>query len=133
MIKVKASVLDRLKLVKNMSLPSKSDVLSAIARSAGRIPFADDVVAMWFCAKDPSTPSKVRVGIVGALAYLVFPIDSIPDIVVGLGFSDDVTVLAAVLAMVASHIKPEHKEKAKAALSGKGDEPSEDMPIRPVS
>lgn len=126
------NILDRLKLVKNKTIPSKDDVVSAISRSAGKIPFADDVVAMWYCAMDASTPSKVKASIIGALAYLVLPTDVIPDIFAGLGFTDDITVLTAVLALVTTHIKPEHRERAKGTLSMKSSDPDDDMPIRAV-
>jgi Uncharacterized conserved protein len=124
-------ILDRIRLVKDKTIPSKEAVLSALSRSAGKIPFADDVVAMWYCAMDPSTPPKVKAAIVGALAYLVLPMDTIPDVVVGLGFTDDITVITAVLAIVTSHIKQEHRDRAKSALS-KTSAPDETMPIRPV-
>lgn len=126
------NILDRLKLVKDKTIPSKDDVISAISRSAGKIPFADDVVAMWYCAMDASTPSKVKASIIGALAYLVLPTDVIPDIFAGLGFTDDITVLTAVLALVTTHIKPEHRERAKDTLSMKRSDPDDDMPIRAV-
>jgi uncharacterized membrane protein YkvA (DUF1232 family) len=34
----------------------------------------------------------------------------------GLGFADDAAVLAAALRMVAAHIRPEHRDAARAAL-----------------
>lgn len=128
----KTGILDRLKMVRGMSLPTKDELLATLSRSAGKIPFADDVVAMWYCAMDKSTPSKVKVSLIGALAYLVLPLDVIPDVIVGLGFSDDITVLAAVLAMATTHIKPEHREKAKDTLSMKPHRPDADMPIKPL-
>jgi uncharacterized membrane protein YkvA (DUF1232 family) len=79
---------------------------------------------------DASTPAKVKASIIGALAYLVLPTDVIPDIFAGLGFTDDITVLTAVLALVTSHIKPEHRERAKGTLSMKRSGPDDDMPIR---
>jgi uncharacterized membrane protein YkvA (DUF1232 family) len=124
------NILDRLKLVKDKTIPSKDEVISAISRSAGKVPFADDIVAMWYCAMDASTPSKVKASIIGALAYLVLPTDVIPDIFAGLGFTDDITVLTAVLALVTSHIKPEHRDRAKETLSMKRSGPDDDMPIR---
>lgn len=132
MEKSRKRILDRLNLVKGMSLPSKDELLATLSRSAGKIPFADDVVAMWYCAMDRSTPSKVKVSIIGALAYLVLPMDVIPDVIVGLGFSDDITVLAAVLAMATTYIKPEHREKAREALSIRKPSAEADMPIKPM-
>jgi Uncharacterized conserved protein len=119
-------------MVKDSTLPSMDAVVSALSRSAGKIPFADDVVAMWYCAIDPATPHKVKVSIIGALAYLVLPLDMVPDILVGFGLSDDVTVLTAVLALVTAHIKPEHRERALETLSMKPPAPDDDVPIRPA-
>lgn len=112
-------------------LPSKEKILSAMARSAGKVPFTDDVLAMWYCARDPSTPSRVKAGIIGALAYFVLPTDLVPDVILGLGFSDDAAVLTAVLALVGSSIKPEHREKAKSRLSG-DPAPFATSPIQPA-
>jgi uncharacterized membrane protein YkvA (DUF1232 family) len=80
------------------------------------IPFADDLVAAYFCAIDPATPHRVRGILLGALAYFVLPIDAVPDFLAGIGFSDDITVLVAAIAMVRSHITPAHREAAKRAM-----------------
>lgn len=83
---------------------------------AGRLPFADTLVAAWFCTRDPATPPKVRAMLLGALAYFVTPIDLIPDFLLHLGFADDATVLATVISMVGAHIKPQHRTEARKAL-----------------
>jgi uncharacterized membrane protein YkvA (DUF1232 family) len=111
-------------------LPSKETILSAVARSAGKVPFTDDVLSMWYCARDPSTPTRVRAGIIGALAYFVLPADMVPDVIIGFGFSDDAAVLTAVLALVSSNIKPEHRDKAKSILSGDRSAPASESPIK---
>ena len=80
------------------------------------IPFSDDLVAAYFCALDPATPHRVRAVLLGAFAYFVMPFDAIPDFLAGIGFSDDVTVLVAAIAMVRSHITPAHREAARRAL-----------------
>lgn len=84
------------------------------------IPFSDDLVAAYFCALDPATPHRVRAILLGALAYFVLPFDAVPDLLAGIGFSDDVTVLIAAIAMVRSHITPAHREAARRALSEPG-------------
>ena len=83
---------------------------------AGRLPFADSLVAAWFCTRDPATPPKVRAMLLAALAYFVTPVDFIPDFLLHLGFTDDATVLAAVIGLVSAHIKPQHRTDARAAL-----------------
>jgi uncharacterized membrane protein YkvA (DUF1232 family) len=52
----------------------------------------------------------------GALAYFVLPIDAIPDVFAGIGFTDDAAVIAALIATVGAHIRQRHKDQAEAAL-----------------
>jgi uncharacterized membrane protein YkvA (DUF1232 family) len=93
---------------------------STFRKAARYIPFADDLVAAWFCALDPATPHKVRAVLLAALAYFVLPFDTVPDFVAGIGFSDDIAVLLAAIAMVRAHITPAHREMARRALSEAG-------------
>lgn len=91
---------------------------STLRRAAGSIPFAEDVVAAYYCAMDSSTPFRVRATLMGALAYFVLPIDAVPDILLGIGFADDATVLMTALTMLGAHLKPVHREAARRALAG---------------
>ena len=87
-----------------------------LLKLAGTIPFAEDLAAAYFCAVDPATPTRVKGVLLAALAYFVTPVDLIPDFVAGLGFTDDAAVLAAAIALVSRHVKPEHIARARAAL-----------------
>ncbi|WP_083850276.1 YkvA family protein [Rhodovulum sp. PH10] len=87
-----------------------------IRRFAARLPFAEDLLAAYYCAFDRDTPRHVRIAILGALAYFVLPTDLVPDFVAGLGFTDDAAVLATVLKLFFSHVSPEHREAARHAL-----------------
>jgi uncharacterized membrane protein YkvA (DUF1232 family) len=87
-----------------------------VRAALGRVPFMEDVVAAFYCATDAATPIRVKAVLMAALAYFVLPIDAIPDVLAGLGFSDDASVLAAALAMVGSHITQDHRASAKRAL-----------------
>src|SRR5690606_28015955 len=87
-----------------------------MARVAGKIPFAEEAAAAWYCARDPETPMRVRATLLAALAYFVMPVDFIPDIVAAFGFTDDATVLMAALGLVSSYMKPRHREAARKAL-----------------
>ena len=87
-----------------------------LLKMAGRIPFAEDAAAAYFCAIDPATPSRVKGILFAALAYFVVPTDAIPDFVAGLGFTDDAAVLAMAISLVSTQIKPEHRRRARAAL-----------------
>jgi uncharacterized membrane protein YkvA (DUF1232 family) len=87
-----------------------------LRRVARRLPFAEDVVAAYYCAMDPATPKRVKAVLLAALAYFVLPADLVPDLLVGIGFTDDATVIATAIALVARHLQPRHRVQAKAAL-----------------
>ena len=85
-------------------------------RTASRIPFAANALSVWFAARDPETPTAAKGIMLGALAYFVLPIDAIPDIFAGIGFTDDAAVITALIATLGANIKRRHKEQAEAAL-----------------
>jgi uncharacterized membrane protein YkvA (DUF1232 family) len=87
-----------------------------LKRFAARLPFAEDLLAAWYCAFDRETPFQVRAALIGALAYFVLPFDAVPDWLPLIGFADDAAVLATALRLVASHMRPAHREAARAAL-----------------
>jgi uncharacterized membrane protein YkvA (DUF1232 family) len=86
-------------------------------RVAAKIPFASDALSLWYCVKDEETPLAAKGLIFAALAYFVMPADAIPDVIAGLGFTDDAAVIAAVLAVIGRNLKPEHRKSAKDALN----------------
>lgn len=83
---------------------------------ATRIPFAEDMLAAYYCALDRATPVQVKGTLIGAIAYFVLPFDAVPDLMPVLGFTDDAAVLATAIKLVASHMRPEHREMARAKL-----------------
>jgi len=87
-----------------------------IARTAARIPFADQVLSVYFAARDPETPTAAKGMMLGALAYFVLPLDAIPDIFAGIGFTDDAAVFAALIATLGANIKRRHREQADEAV-----------------
>ncbi len=87
-----------------------------ITRTAARIPFADQALAAWYAARDPETPMAAKGMIFAGLAYFVLPVDAIPDIFAGIGYTDDAAVITAVLAMVGANIKRRHRDKAEDAV-----------------
>lgn len=87
-----------------------------LKRVAGRVPFAEDLVAAYYCALDTNTPLRVRGMLFATLAYFIMPADLVPDLILGLGFADDMALLTAVIGMVASNITPTHRAAAARAL-----------------
>ena len=89
---------------------------SKLKRVAGKLPFAEDLLAAYYCAFDRQTPRHVQAALLGAVAYFILPFDFVPDMLPVLGFTDDAAVLATAIRMVASHITEEHRQAARAAL-----------------
>jgi uncharacterized membrane protein YkvA (DUF1232 family) len=87
-----------------------------LKRVAGRIPFAEDLVAAFYCATDPKTPSRVKLILLGAIAYFVLPLDAVSDLLPLIGFADDAAVLAAAITQVAGSITEQHRAKARKSL-----------------
>lgn len=95
---------------------TKRRLLPKLLSVAGKIPFADDLAAAYYCALDANTPRKVKMVLFGALGYFVLPVDAIPDVLAGFGFTDDATVLATALAVIGSHIQDHHRRAARQLL-----------------
>ena len=83
-----------------------------LARVFARVPFAEDAVAAYYCAMDPMTPMRVKGILFAALGYFVLPVDTLPDFLLGVGFTDDLTVLITALALIRTHMKPDHYDHA---------------------
>jgi uncharacterized membrane protein YkvA (DUF1232 family) len=88
-----------------------------VKKALRTIPFMDEVVAAYFAMLDPQTPARPRLILIGALAYFVLPFDLVPDIIFGVGFLDDASILAAAIASVRSSITEDHREAARRALA----------------
>lgn len=86
-------------------------------RFAAGLPFAEDLLAAYYCAFDRDTPAHVKGALVAALAYFVLPFDFVPDLLPMVGFADDAAVLATAVRLVAGAIRPEHREAARQAVA----------------
>jgi uncharacterized membrane protein YkvA (DUF1232 family) len=86
-------------------------------RAARQIPFSRELVAAYYCAIDPKTPTRTRGILLAALAYFVLPLDFLPDFLAVVGFSDDVAVLTAAFAAISGQIKEAHYLKADETLA----------------
>tara|TARA_B100000965_G_C19577580_1_gene752006 strand:- start:1521 stop:1886 length:366 start_codon:yes stop_codon:yes gene_type:complete len=90
-------------------------VLKKILLKAGRA-IALPALEGFELIMDTSTPPQVRISIIGALTYLIVPVDVIPDFIPASGFSDDLVALTAVISLWQHHITPEMKYRAKCKL-----------------
>ena len=96
-------------------------------RFAAKLPFAEELLAAYYCAFDRQTPRHVQLSLLAALAYFVLPFDFMPDLLPVLGFTDDAAVLVTALRLVATNIRPDHREAARQALA-RGTEGDIDSP-----
>lgn len=87
-----------------------------LGRVASRLPFAETLVAAYFCATDPATPLRAKAILFAALAYFVVPLDMVPDLVAFFGFTDDAAVIFAAVNLISMYMEPRHYEQAHEAL-----------------
>ena len=72
---------------------------------------------LFYTAKSPSVPKSSKMIVVGALSYLIFPVDLIPDFIPVVGLVDDASVIAAAVFKIIQHIDDDIKNKAKMQLN----------------
>ena len=112
-------LIDAKRLTTNLSNPETnySDEnfwakLKKFALTAGR-EVVEKALTLYYTAQNPNVPAWAKTVVVGALTYFISPVDAIPDVLVGIGFTDDLGVLLAAIATVSVYINAETKEQAK--------------------
>ena len=68
---------------------------------------------LYYAYKRPETPKWAKNVIIGSLAYLLSPIDGIPDLTPFLGFTDDIGVLSFGLVTIAAYVNEDVRSSAK--------------------
>ncbi|MBE9187515.1 DUF1232 domain-containing protein [Microcoleus sp. LEGE 07076] len=86
--------------------------LKTFAVTAGK-EVVEKALILYYTAQNPNVPAWAKAVVVGALSYFISPVDTIPDILVGIGFTDDLGVLLAAIATVSVYINAETKAQAK--------------------
>jgi len=94
----------------------EEDLLKKILLTAGRA-IAQPALEGVELIIDNSTPPQVKISIMGALTYLIVPIDLIPDFIPASGFSDDLVALTAVISLWQNYITPDMKFRAQLKLN----------------
>ena len=90
-------------------------VLKKVLIIAGRT-IAKPALESYELLVDVETPPQVKISMLGALTYLIVPVDLIPDFIPAAGFSDDLVALTAVISLWHHHITPEIRYRAKCKL-----------------
>ena len=92
------------------------DKISRIAKRAGaKLVYA--ALVLYYSLHSKKVSVKDKAIIIGALGYLISPLDAIPDAIPIVGLGDDMAVLAYVLKKVWNQITDEAKDKAKEKLA----------------
>ena len=73
------------------------------------------VLQLYYAMIDKDTPIQAKLVIAGALAYVVLPVDLIPDFLPG-GYADDLSAVAAALKTAEMYITERVKERARAKI-----------------
>jgi uncharacterized membrane protein YkvA (DUF1232 family) len=90
--------------------------LTRFGKRAGR-EVALKALQLYFVLRRPDVPLWAKSTIIGALGYFISPLDAIPDFIVGVGYTDDASVLAAALVAVSIYIDEDIKLQAETALA----------------
>ena len=56
-----------------------------LKRVAAKLPFAEELLAAYYCAFDRQTPRHVQAALLGAIAYFIIPFDFVTDVLPGAG------------------------------------------------
>ena len=74
-------------------------------------------VQLWFVLQKPDVPASTKAVIMGALGYLIAPLDFLPDLMPVLGYTDDFVAITFALIKVQGYIDEEVERKSKKLLT----------------
>ena len=90
------------------------DKVKSVANAAGK-EVIYNVLLLFYAMKSDKVSLKERTMIIGALGYFILPADIIPDILIAVGYTDDIALIFAVLKLLAC-VDDEIKKQANAKL-----------------
>lgn len=107
---------DFMKYKDNFSVKNFVQKVSRIAkRSGAKLVYA--ALILFYTLENDKVSIKDKAIIIGALGYLITPLDMVPDAIPIAGLGDDLAVLIYVLHKVWGEVSDDVKAKAKAKLS----------------
>ncbi len=111
-------LIDKLKDKKYAEVFSEYNLLEKIkqfGKNAG-IKVIYLALLLFYTLQKTTTPKFAKSLIIGGLGYFILPTDFLPDMIPGIGFTDDLTALISVVVAVALFIDEGVKAKAKERL-----------------
>ena len=107
---------DFMAYAKNFSQKGFVEKISRIAKRAGsKLVYAS--LILYYTLQSDKVSVKDKAIIIGALGYLISPLDVVPDAIPIAGLGDDLAVLVYVLNKIWGDVEEDIKEKAKEKLS----------------
>lgn len=107
---------DFMKYSSKFSKGDFAEKISRIAKRAGaKLVYA--ALILYYTLQSPMVSVKDKAIIIGALGYLISPLDAIPDAIPIAGLGDDLAVLLYVLQKVWIDVSDDVKEKARGKLA----------------
>ena len=68
---------------------------------------------LYYMMQSKDVPVKAKTLILGALGYLILPVDLVPDFIPALGFTDDLTAIMMALRTLNKYVTPDISQQAK--------------------
>ena len=72
-----------------------------------------NVYVLYYVLKSKDVPIKVKAEIIGALGYVIVPLDLIPDFIPVAGFADDLAAITIAVQVARAHNTPDIQQKAE--------------------
>lgn len=91
-----------------------STKLASVPRKAGREAL-EKAITLYVLLREEDVPLWAKVAIAAALAYLICPIDAVPDFLPG-GLLDDIAAMATTIARLHAYVTPAVRAKVNAKL-----------------
>jgi uncharacterized membrane protein YkvA (DUF1232 family) len=95
----------------------------SIRRTLGEVPGVFEMIAMYYLLADPQTPLYLKAELASVLAYVLSPVDLIPDEIPGIGQLDDLGLLYLGYQHAKEHFQPHHLDQAEQWIRDRGNEP----------
>lgn len=99
----------------NLSMTYSDEVfwekLGGVGLHAGKT-VVESALTLFYVAQDPNVPAKEKLLIGGALAYLILPLDAVPDFLPVVGFTDDLAAITGAVATVSMCINADKAQEA---------------------
>ncbi|WP_040757823.1 YkvA family protein [Vibrio scophthalmi] len=70
-------------------------------------------IKSWLAMTDSQTSVRHKAILGGALAYFVLPVDMVPDVLAGVGFTDDMAAMTLAANSVGTAITDQHEQAAR--------------------